>query len=87
MNGNLDLNPAVDALADAAAAHLLVNFDEFALDDLGRILRDEWRMRGLPFNDNAGRKNHPRNQSRCVGRMVSTLIWPSRTPRFTSVRP
>jgi len=67
MNGNLDLNPAVDAFADAAeaapeavadlkalAAQLWANFDEFALDDLERVLRDEWRMRGLPFNDNAG---------------------------------
>lgn len=67
MNGNLELKLAVDALADAAeaapeavadlkalAVQLWANFDEFALDDLERVLRDEWRMRGLPFNDNAG---------------------------------
>ena len=66
MNGNLELKLAVDAFADAGeaapeavadlkalAAQLWANFDEFALDDLERVLR-EWRMRGLPFNDNAG---------------------------------
>ncbi|TAZ45190.1 hypothetical protein ELH76_34605 [Rhizobium ruizarguesonis] len=29
------------------------NFDEFTVEELEDILRDEWRTRGLPFNDNA----------------------------------
>ena len=65
MSENLDLRLEVDALADAAeaapeatadlkalAVQLWANFDEFALEDLEDILRDEWRVRGLPFNDN-----------------------------------
>ncbi|MBY5660430.1 hypothetical protein [Rhizobium leguminosarum] len=30
----------------------LWDFDEFTVEDLEDILRDEWRTRGLPFNDN-----------------------------------
>jgi len=37
----------------ALAVQLWANFDEFSVDDLEDILRDEWRSRGLPFNDNA----------------------------------
>jgi hypothetical protein len=37
----------------ALAVQLWANFDEFTVEDLEDILRDEWRTRGLPFNDNA----------------------------------
>ncbi|ACS60640.1 hypothetical protein Rleg_5867 (plasmid) [Rhizobium leguminosarum bv. trifolii WSM1325] len=35
------------------AVQLWANFNEFTVEDLEDILRDEWRTRGLPFNDNA----------------------------------
>jgi|GEM_PF-3255724 len=35
------------------AVQLWANFNEFSVDELEDILRDEWRSRGLPFNDNA----------------------------------
>ncbi|MBY5412695.1 hypothetical protein HFO98_30545 [Rhizobium leguminosarum] len=35
------------------AVQLWANFDEFTVEDLEGLLRDEWRNRGLPFNDNA----------------------------------
>ncbi|NEK44454.1 hypothetical protein GR250_23860 [Rhizobium leguminosarum] len=37
----------------ALAVQLWATFDEFTVEDLEDILRDEWRTRGLPFNDNA----------------------------------
>lgn len=37
----------------ALAVQLWANFDEFSVEDLEDILRDEWRSRGLPFNDNS----------------------------------
>lgn len=67
MSGNGDLQLEVDALAAAAeaepeatadlkalAVQLWANFDEFSVEELEEILRDAWRLRGLPFNDNAG---------------------------------
>jgi uncharacterized protein YfdQ (DUF2303 family) len=35
------------------AVQLWANFDEFSVEDLEEILRDEWRSRGLSFNDNS----------------------------------
>ncbi|NDK49412.1 hypothetical protein [Rhizobium laguerreae] len=35
------------------AVQLWANFNEFTVEDLEDILRDAWRTRGLPFNDNA----------------------------------
>ena len=67
MSGNTDLQLEVDALAAAAeaepdaiadlkalAVQLWANFDEFSVEELEEILRNAWRLRGLPFNDNAG---------------------------------
>jgi hypothetical protein len=67
MSGSADLQLEVDALAAAAeavpdatadlkalAVQLWANFDEFSIEELEQILRSAWRLRGLPFNDNAG---------------------------------
>jgi hypothetical protein len=37
----------------ALAVQLWANFDEFSVEDLEDILRDEWSTRGLSFNDNS----------------------------------
>lgn len=67
MTENDALRHEIAALADAAeaapettadlkslAVQLWTNFDEFTVEELEDILRDAWRIRGLPFNDNAG---------------------------------
>lgn len=67
MSGNGDLQLEVDALAAAGeaepeatadlkalAVQLWANFDEFSIEEVEEILRNAWRLRGLPFNDNAG---------------------------------
>lgn len=67
MTENADLQLEVEALAVAAeaepettvdlrslAVQLWANFDEFSVEELQGILRQAWRIRGLPFNDNAG---------------------------------
>ncbi|KAA0694399.1 hypothetical protein DTW90_24050 [Neorhizobium sp. P12A] len=67
MTENDALRHEIAALADAAGAapettadlkslavQLWANFDEFTVEELEDILRDAWRIRGLPFNDNAG---------------------------------
>jgi hypothetical protein len=61
-----DLDREVEALADAAesdsetmanlkglAVQLWANFDAYSVEELEDRLRDAWRSRGLPFNDNA----------------------------------
>lgn len=66
MSETQDLQMEVAALADAAevdpaaasdlkalAVQLWTNFNDFSLEELEDVLRDEWRTRGLPFNDNA----------------------------------
>ncbi|MBY3127459.1 hypothetical protein [Rhizobium laguerreae] len=66
MNENDELRQEISRLAEAAeadpettfdlktlAVQLWANFDEFSVEDLEDILRDAWRTRGLPFNDNA----------------------------------
>ncbi len=44
-----------DTVSDlkSLAVQLWVNFDEFSIEELEDMLRDAWRTRGLPFNDNA----------------------------------
>ena len=67
MTENDALRQEIAALADAAeaapkttvdlkslAVQLWANFDEFTVEELEDFLRDAWRIRGLPFNDNAG---------------------------------
>ena len=66
MTENEDLDLEVAALADAAeaepevtadlktlAVQLWANFDAFSVEEIEAALRDAWRLRGLPFNDNA----------------------------------
>jgi hypothetical protein len=60
-----DLRQQVDYLAAAAeaepetvsdlkslAVQLWANFDALSVEELENMLRDAWRVRGLPFNDN-----------------------------------
>lgn len=44
--------PETVADLKSLAVQLWANFDEFSVEDLEDILRDAWRSRGLPFNDN-----------------------------------
>ncbi|TBY08175.1 hypothetical protein [Rhizobium laguerreae] len=48
-----EADPATTSNLKSLAVQLWANFNEFAVEDLEDILRDEWRTRGLPFNDNA----------------------------------
>ncbi|NKM65077.1 hypothetical protein GFL58_29570 [Rhizobium leguminosarum bv. viciae] len=48
-----EADPETTLNLKSLAVQLWANFDEFTVDDLEDILRDEWRARGLPFNDNA----------------------------------
>ncbi|MGO6905679.1 hypothetical protein ACCS96_36625, partial [Rhizobium ruizarguesonis] len=48
-----DADPETTSNLKALAVQLWAKFDEFTVEDLEDILRDEWRTRGLPFNDNA----------------------------------
>ncbi|MBY5714479.1 hypothetical protein [Rhizobium leguminosarum] len=51
-----EADPETTSDLKSLAVQLWANFDEFAgedLEDLEDTLRDEWRTRGLPFNDNA----------------------------------
>jgi hypothetical protein len=66
MTENEELSRQIDILADGAEADpdsgidiksmavgLWANFNEFSIEELEDALRDAWRTRGLPFNDNA----------------------------------
>ncbi|MBY3176536.1 hypothetical protein HFO27_18100 [Rhizobium leguminosarum] len=48
-----EADPETTSNLKSLAVQLWANFDEFTVEDLEDILRDEWRTRGLPFNDNA----------------------------------
>ncbi|MGO4112246.1 hypothetical protein ACC786_11405 [Rhizobium ruizarguesonis] len=48
-----DADPETTSNLKVLAVQLWANFDEFTVEELEDILRDEWRTRGLPFNDNA----------------------------------
>ncbi|MBY5846427.1 hypothetical protein GR204_27605 [Rhizobium leguminosarum] len=48
-----EADPETTSNLKSLAVQLWVNFDEFTVEDLEDILRDEWRTRGLPFNNNA----------------------------------
>ncbi|MBW8786836.1 hypothetical protein HFO93_28875 [Rhizobium leguminosarum] len=48
-----ETDPATTSNLKSLAVQLWAHFDEFTVEDLEDILRDEWRTRGLPFNDNA----------------------------------
>lgn len=48
-----DADPETTSNLKALAVQLWAKFDEFTVEELEDILRDEWRTRGLPFNDNA----------------------------------
>lgn len=67
MNENEELATAIEQLADNAegdpetgvdikslAAGLWANFNDLSIEEIEDALRDVWRTRGLPFNDNAG---------------------------------
>jgi hypothetical protein len=47
-----EADPETTSNLKSLAVQLWANFDEFTVEDLEDILRDEWRTRGLPFNDN-----------------------------------
>lgn len=49
-----DAEPETVADLKSLAVQLWANFDEFKVEDLEDALREEWRYRGLPFNDNLG---------------------------------
>jgi hypothetical protein len=46
-------DPENTADLKSLAVQLWANFNEFSVEELEDILRDEWRSRGLPFNDNS----------------------------------
>ncbi|MBY3464262.1 hypothetical protein HFN80_09590 [Rhizobium laguerreae] len=48
-----EADPETTLNLKSLAVQLWAIFDEFTVDDLEDILRDEWRARGLLFNDNA----------------------------------
>ncbi|MBY5346051.1 hypothetical protein [Rhizobium leguminosarum] len=48
-----EADPATTLNLKSLAVQLWANFNEFTVEDLEDILREEWRTRGLPFNDNA----------------------------------
>jgi len=48
-----EVQPEATADLKSLAVQLWANFDAFSVEDLEEILRDEWRSRGLPFNDNS----------------------------------
>ncbi|MGX9992597.1 hypothetical protein ACS4RR_026280 (plasmid) [Rhizobium sp. Z1P35] len=48
-----EADPETTSNLKSLALQLWANFNEFTVEDLEDILRDEWRTRGLPFNDNA----------------------------------
>lgn len=48
-----EADPETTSNLKSLAVQLWANFNEFTVEDLEDILRDEWRTRGLPFNDNA----------------------------------
>ncbi|MBY3168119.1 hypothetical protein [Rhizobium laguerreae] len=48
-----EAGPETTSNLKSLAVQLWANFDEFTVEDLEDILRDEWRTRGLLFNDNA----------------------------------
>jgi hypothetical protein len=48
-----EADPKTTSNLKSLAVQLWANFNDFAVEDLEDILRDEWRARGLPFNDNA----------------------------------
>jgi len=67
MTENEELKREIGLLADSAendpetgadiksiAVGLWANFNEFSIEEIEDALRDTWRTRGLPFNDNAG---------------------------------
>jgi hypothetical protein len=49
-----EADPETTADLKSLAVQLWANFDEFTVEELENVLREEWRVRGLPFNDNAG---------------------------------
>lgn len=66
MTENEELTREIGLLADSAendsatgadiksiAVGLWANFNEFSIEEIEDALRDAWRTRGLPFNDNA----------------------------------
>ncbi len=66
MNENEELATAIEQLADNAegdpetgvdikslAVGLWANFNDLSIEEIEDALRDVWRTRGLPFNDNA----------------------------------
>lgn len=46
-------DPETGADIESLAVGLWANFNEFSIEDIKVALRDAWRIRGLPFNDNA----------------------------------
>jgi hypothetical protein len=67
MTENEELAREIAILADGAegdpetgtdlksiAVGLWANFNELSVEEIEDALRDVWRTRGLPFNDNAG---------------------------------
>lgn len=48
-----EADPETTADLKSLAVLLWANFDEFTVEELEDMLRDAWRTRGLPFNDNA----------------------------------
>jgi hypothetical protein len=47
-------DPETSADIKSLAVGLWTNFNEFSIEEIEDALRDAWRTRGLPFNDNAG---------------------------------
>lgn len=47
-------DPETGADIKSLAVGLWTNFNEFSIEEIEDALRDAWRTRGLPFNDNAG---------------------------------
>ncbi|MBY5606302.1 hypothetical protein [Rhizobium leguminosarum] len=48
-----EADPETTSNLKSLAVQLWASFNEFTVEDLEDILRDEWRTRGLPFKDNA----------------------------------
>jgi hypothetical protein len=51
---NAESNPEAGADIKALAVSVWTNFNDFSLEEIEDALREKWRMRDLPFNDNAG---------------------------------
>jgi hypothetical protein len=51
---NAEVDPDSGTDIKALAVGLWANFNALSVEEIEDALRDAWRTRGLPFNDNAG---------------------------------